>query len=165
MTYFPHIYMIWMWDAVYGTFEPQPWPYNITWTSPNNYSSKNPPPPAQVKHWMVHPCAHHSLHIKVLKHFIYIWYACGMWFIAFWRLNHDLTTSLGLQHALNLPKIHPHLHRRNSVRVHPCAHPQHIRMIKHLRDFGASSMTLHHHLDFNMHLTVQNPPPPAHGTL
>ena len=46
-------------------------------------------------------------------------------------LNHDLTTSLGLRHALNFPKIHPHLHRQNIVRVHPCAHPQHIKVLKH----------------------------------
>ncbi len=26
--------MIWMWDAIYGGFEPQPWHYNITWAQP-----------------------------------------------------------------------------------------------------------------------------------
>ncbi len=46
-------------------------------------------------------------------------------------LNHDHTTSLGLTYVPNLPKIHPHLHRRNSVRVHPYAHPQLIMVLKH----------------------------------
>ncbi len=49
--------------------------------------------------------------------------------MGFWSLNHDLTTSLGLSHP-NLPKFHSHLHRRNSVRVHPCAHPQYIEVLK-----------------------------------
>ena len=51
--------------------------------------------------------------------------------MGFWSLNHDLTTSLGLSHVPNFAKIHPHLHRRNSVRVHPCAHPQYIKVLKH----------------------------------
>ncbi len=31
----------------------------------------------------------------------------------------------------NFPKIHPHQYRRNSVRVHPYAHPQHLKVLKH----------------------------------
>ena len=53
-----------------------------------------------------------------------------MQFPRLWSLNHDLTTSLRLRHALNFPKINPHLHRRNIVIVHPCAHPQHIKVLK-----------------------------------
>ena len=52
-----------------------------------------------------------------------------MQFARLWGLIHDLTTPLELQHALNFPKIHPHLHRWNNVRVHPCAHPQHIKVL------------------------------------
>ncbi len=48
-----------------------------------------------------------------------------------WSLNHDLTTSLGLTYVPNFPKIHPHLHRHNSVRVHSCAHPHYIKVLKH----------------------------------
>ncbi len=73
----------------------------------------------------VHPYAPPQ-HIKVLKHFVYICYGCGMQFARLWSLNHDLTTSIGLCNALNFPKPHPHLHRWNSVRMHPCAHPQQI---------------------------------------
>ncbi len=74
-----------------------------------------------------------------------------------WSLDNDLMASVGLSHACNFPKIHPHLHMRNSVRVHPYAHPQHIKVLKHfiqdrdvgcnLRGFGASTMTLRHHSD------------------
>ncbi len=78
----------------------------------------------------VHPFAHPQ-HIKVLKHFGYAWFGCGMQSTGLWSLNHDLTTSLGLSNVPNLPKIHPHLHRRNSVKVHPCAHPQYIKVLKH----------------------------------
>ena len=48
-----------------------------------------------------------------------------------WSLDNDLTASFGLSHAPNFPKIHPHLHRCNSVRVHLYAHPQHIKVLKH----------------------------------
>jgi hypothetical protein len=49
-----------------------------------------------------------------------------------WSLDNDLTASFGLSHAPNFPKIHPHLHRCNSVRVHLCAHPQHIKVLNTL---------------------------------
>ena len=32
----------------------------------------------------------------------------------------------------NFPKFGPHLHRYNSVRVHPYAHPQHMKVLKHI---------------------------------
>ena len=31
----------------------------------------------------------------------------------------------------NFPKIHPHLQRCISIRVHPYAHPQHIKVLKY----------------------------------
>ena len=42
-------------------------------------------------------------------------------------LNHDFASSLGLRS----PKIPPILHWRNSIRVDPYAHPQHIKVHKH----------------------------------
>ena len=48
-----------------------------------------------------------------------------------WSLNHDTTTSLGLSYAPIFLKIHPHPYGRNSVRVHPYAHPQHLKVLKH----------------------------------
>ncbi len=76
----------------------------------------------------VHTCAHPQ-YSKALKHVLYIWYGCGMQSMGLWSLNHYLTTSLRLSYVPNLPKINPYLHRRNIVRVHPCAHPQYIKAL------------------------------------
>ena len=43
----------------------------------------------------VHPCAHPQ-HMKVLKHFLYIQYGCGMQSVVVYSLNHDTITSFGL---------------------------------------------------------------------
>ncbi len=49
-----------------------------------------------------------------------------------WSLNHDITTLLGLCHTPIFLKSTPDLHRHsNSVRAHPYAHPQHIKVLKH----------------------------------
>jgi hypothetical protein len=48
-----------------------------------------------------------------------------------WSLNHDITTSFGLGPAPIFLKSTPDQHRRNSVRVHPYAHSQHIKVLKH----------------------------------
>jgi hypothetical protein len=77
----------------------------------------------------VHPYAYPQ-HIKVLKHCVYIWHGCGMHSKRVWSLNHDITTSLSWA-QLNFPKLTPDLDRRNSVRVHPYAHPRHIKVLKH----------------------------------
>ena len=70
-------------------------------------------------------------------------------------LNHDTTTSLRLSHAPIVLKIHPHLYGHNSVRMHPYAHPQHLKVPKHfisnidvgcsLWGFAASTIILQHH--------------------
>ncbi len=64
-----------------------------------------------------------------------------------WSLNHDLTATLRPG-----PKIYLHLHKCNSVRVDPYAHPQLIKVLKiytydmdvkcNLWGFGPSTMTL-----------------------
>ncbi len=95
--------------------------------------SLNPPPhllhrPTSVG---VDSCAHPQ-HIKVLKHFGYIRYGCVQHFTGVWSLNHDVTISLQLSHTPIFLKSPPHLlHRPTSVRVHPSAHPRHIKVIKH----------------------------------
>jgi hypothetical protein len=43
----------------------------------------------------VHPYAHPQ-HMKVLKHFIYMQYGCGMQSVVVYSLNHDTTRSFGL---------------------------------------------------------------------
>ena len=127
------IYMIWMWDAFYGALEPKPWSYNLTKNQPCPHFPKIHPYLNRWNKVRVHPYAHPQQHIKVqvLNHFGYTWYGCEMQFAGLWSLNHDLTTSLRLSHAPKFPKIHPNRHRWISLRVHSCAHPQHIKVLKH----------------------------------
>jgi hypothetical protein len=66
-----------------------------------------------------------------LEHFVYIWYGCGMQSMGVWSLNHDITTSLGLSPTPIFLESTPGLQRRNSVRVHPYAYSQHIKVLKH----------------------------------
>jgi len=80
-----------------------------------------------------HPYAHPQ-QIKVLKHCVYIWHGCGMDSKWVWSLNHDITTSLRLCPTPIFLNSTPDLHRRNSVRAHPYAHPQHIKVLKHFVD-------------------------------
>ena len=49
------IYMIWMWDAVYGALKPQPWLYYITRTQPYPLFPKNPHPPSEAYQCKVAP--------------------------------------------------------------------------------------------------------------
>ena len=96
-------------------------------SGPNNNCGPPPPNfPNFVPHLhmynnsvRVHPYAHPQ-HMKVLKHFIYLQYGCGMQFGTSCSLNHDTTTSFG--------STLPHLNRCYSVRVHPYAHPQYTRL-------------------------------------
>ena len=75
----------------------------------------------------------HLQHIKVLKHFEYMCYGCVMHSKLVWSINHDLTTSLRLNHTLNSLKSNPTWHKSNTcVRVDPYAHVQHIKVLKHL---------------------------------
>jgi hypothetical protein len=76
------------------------------------------------------PYTHPQL-LKVLKHYAYICHGWRMQSLGIWSLNRDLTTSLGLSHAPIFRKIHPHPYGRNSVRVHPYAHPLHLKVLKH----------------------------------
>ena len=48
----------------------------------------------------VYPYAHpHPQHLKVLKHFVYIQYGCGMQSMGVCSLNHDTATSYRLGHT------------------------------------------------------------------
>ena len=58
---------------------------------------------------MMHPYAHPH-HLKVLKHFVYIQYGCGMQLMGVFSLNHDTTTSYKARPYPISPKIHPHMH-------------------------------------------------------
>ena len=47
-------------------------------------------------------------------------------------LNHDTTTSLGLNPTPIFQKSTPDLHRHNGVGVHSYAHQQHTEVLKHI---------------------------------
>jgi hypothetical protein len=56
----------------------------------------------------MHPYAHPH-HLKLLKHFVYIQYGCGMQSMGVCSLNHDTATSYRLKGYHISPKNHPHL--------------------------------------------------------
>ena len=74
----------------------------------------------------------HPQHIKVLKHFVYIQYGCGIQSEASCSLNHDTTTSFGFGHTAIFQNLAPTPHRYYSVRVNPYARSQHIKVLKHI---------------------------------
>jgi hypothetical protein len=49
----------------------------------------------------------HPQHVKVLKHFVYIKYGCGMHITGGLSLNHDISTSLALRSTPKSLKVHP----------------------------------------------------------
>ncbi len=153
------IHSIWMWDAVHGGLEPQPsHDYNITWVQPYPTPLFLKSIPELHRHNSVRGESYaHSQHIKVLKHFIYIWYGCGMQSMGVWNLNHHITTSLGLSPTPIFLKSTPNLHRHNSV----YAHPQHIKVLKHFvytwYGCGMQSMgvwSLNHHITTSLGLSL-----------
>ena len=151
-----YICMIWMWGAVHGALEPQPWHYKITRARTNPKFSKIHPVLQSHNSVRVHPYAHPH-HMKVSKEFIYIRYGCGMQSRGIWSLNYDMATSLGLRPTPISLKSTPDLHRRNSVRVHTHMSTHSISRCQKTvytydmdvgcspRGFGASTMTLQHH--------------------
>ena len=109
--------MIWMWHAICVGLEPQPQPYNITCT--HQYPKFPKIHPHQQKHNSVpgDPYAHPQ-HSKVMaKHFVYIWYGCGMQSVLVWSLIHTLPAS-----------------KHNTVRMDPWAHP---KLDKRLKQFDS----------------------------
>jgi hypothetical protein len=120
--------MIWLWDAVYGV-----WRLDLSTTSLRlrlrlSHTKISPLTP-HLKRYIsvrVHPYVHPQ-HLKELKHFVYMTWlgdaVSGGLEPQPWSYNITLTP--------NFPKIHPHPNGHNSVRVHPYAHPQHLKVLKH----------------------------------
>ncbi len=79
----------------------------------------------------VHPYAYPQ-HMKVLKHFSYIKYECGkhQW----WSMVSTLSSCHHFIVAMLTLICHNlgNLHRCNSVRVHPFAYPQHMKVLRHI---------------------------------
>ncbi len=69
--------------------------------------------------------------MKVLKHFIYMYYGCVMQSWVVYSLNNDNTMSCWLHLTPIFQNLSPPLHHHNCVRVHPNAIPQHMKVLKH----------------------------------
>ncbi len=84
-------------------------------------SLKSPPTCTCNTAIMMHPYAHPQ-HLKVLKHFVFIQYGCGMQSMGVFSLNHDTATSYRLGHTPFSLKSPP-----------TCtwyAHPQRLKVLK-----------------------------------
>jgi hypothetical protein len=101
------IHPIWMWDAVNGGLKPQPWHRNIIQARPYPIFPILHPHLHTYYSIRMHPYAHPQ-HLKVLKHFVYIQYGCGMQSMGVWSLNNDTATSYRLGHT-PFSLFHPHL--------------------------------------------------------
>jgi hypothetical protein len=112
-----YIDTIWMWDAFSGGLQPQPWHPNVIWAPrPPNFLKFTPTCTGiSVR---VHPDAH-PLHIKVLNHFVYIQYVCGIQFEASCSLNHDIPTSFGFTHTPIFQNLAPN---STGIAVWGCTH-------------------------------------------
>ena len=78
----------------------------------------------------VYPYAHPQ-HLKVLKHFVYIQYVCEMQSMGVCSLNYDTTTSYRLGHTSIILKFTPTCTCDMARRMHPYAHPQHLKVLNH----------------------------------
>ncbi len=77
----------------------------------------------------VHPYAYPQ-HMIVLKHFSYIQYGCGKQSVVVYSLNIVVIPSFHSSHAGPNYQNLGQLCQCNSVRVHPCAYPQHMMVLK-----------------------------------
>ena len=73
----------------------------------------------------------HPQHHKVLKYFAYIQYGCGVQSLRVCSLNHDTSTSYRLGHTPFFLKFTPTSTCNTSIRMHPYAHPQHLKVLKY----------------------------------
>jgi hypothetical protein len=98
-----------MWIALYRVFEPQPWHYIITQAQVYpKIVPKSTPDLHRHTSVTVGPYAHQQ-HVKVLKHYAYISYGCGIHSTGCLSLNHGIASSLVLKSQVypKIPKIHP----------------------------------------------------------
>ena len=93
------IHIKWMWDALQAGLEPQPWHYNITQAPPTPIFLKSSPNLHRHSRVLRAHTYAHPQHIKVLKHFVYIWYGCGMQSEADCSLNNETTIPFALTHT------------------------------------------------------------------
>ena len=117
--------MIWMWDAVCGGLEPQPWHYSIARAQPcPNFPKINPQ--LQGKGAPICPSTAYQGAKTLCIQMIWMWDTVnGGLQPQPWHLNIIQTQPYSV-----FPKIHPHLHMYCGIRVHPYAHPQHLKVLK-----------------------------------
>jgi len=110
--------------------------------------------------------------MKVLKHFICMYYGCVMQSGVVYSLNNDTTTSFWLRLTPIFQNLPPPPAQYTCVRVHPNAIPQHMKVLKHFiyMDYGCvmqSGVVYSHNkvktMSFQLRLTpiFQNLPPPS----
>jgi hypothetical protein len=118
--------MIWMWDAVCGGLEPQPWHYSIARAQPcPNFPKINPQ--LQGKGAPICPSTAYQGAKTLCIQMIWMWDTVnGGLQPQPWHHNIIQTQPYSI-----FPKIHPHLHMYYGIRVHPYAHPQHLKVLKH----------------------------------
>jgi len=124
------LHPIWIWDAVNGGSQPQPWHRNIIQARPYPIFPKTHLHLHTYYSIRMHPYAHLQ-HLKVLRHFVYIQYGCGMQSMGVWSLNHDTTTSYRLGHTPFSLTPPPTSTCNTAIMMHPYAHPQHLKMLRH----------------------------------
>ncbi len=110
--------------------------------------------------------------MKVLKHFIFVYYGCVMQSGVVYSLNQDSTMSFWLHLTPIFQNFAPPLYRYNCVRVHTNAFPQHMKVIKHficmyygcvMQSGAGYSLNNDTTTSFSLRLTpiFQNLPPPC----
>jgi hypothetical protein len=121
--------------------------------------SKIWPPPAQVYFVRVHSYAH-AQHMKVLNHLIPIKYGCEMQSVVAYSHKHDTTMSFGPRLTIIFQNLAPPMY--NSVRVHPYAHTQHMKVLNHfihtqyrceMQSVVVDSLNHDTTMSFGLHLT------------
>ncbi len=73
----------------------------------------------------------HLHHLKVLKHFVYIQYGCGIQSMGVCSLNHDTASSYRLGHTPLSYSSPPPAQCIKGIRVYPYDHPHHLKVLKH----------------------------------
>ncbi len=91
-----YIHPIWMWDAVSGDLQHQPWHHIVIWAPPYPNFLNFGPHLHRYNSVRVHPYSHPQ-HMKVLKHLMYIKCRFEMQSAVVFSLNHDTASSFGLR--------------------------------------------------------------------
>jgi hypothetical protein len=115
-------------ESVRGGLQSQPSHHIVIWAPPYPNFPKCGPNLHRYNSVSVHPYAHPQ-HMKVLEHFISnMDVGCSQrWFTA-----STMTPQCNLGSALpQFSKMWPSPAQIYSVRVHPYAHPQHVKVLKH----------------------------------